>query len=231
MRRDAVTAAALVVLGTIGVPVRRMRRMTSPDRPRSKGPRSPSRRPRRWPSRKPVDRGHGGGQAMRRGRRSARQRRGGIPPFVSAVRRHVTRSRTPCFRSMASIRPASLRSTRRSTAAPSRLSYTLFDGWTRPARVRQARPRLSAARESLHGAEQSFSARVLSTYLDVLSRAQVLDAQDRRVEALEAERARVERLLDVGKAARLAICSASIRLSPRRAPIACGSPSHSTRGA
>lgn len=97
------------------------------------------------------------------------------------------------------------------------LSYTLFDGWMRPARVSQARLRLSAARESLHGAEQSVLARVLSSYLDVLSRAQVLDAQNRRIEALEAEGARAQRLLDVGRAARLDLLRVEAALASARA--------------
>jgi outer membrane protein len=83
------------------------------------------------------------------------------------------------------------------------LSYTLFDGGGRPARVRQARSRVSAARESLLGAEQSLVARVLMTYLDVLARAKVLDAQDRRIAALESEQTRVRQLMEVGRAARL----------------------------
>jgi outer membrane protein len=97
------------------------------------------------------------------------------------------------------------------------LSYTLFDGWARPARVRQARSRLSAARESLHGTEQALLARVLSTYLDVLSRARVLDAQDRRIDAIEAERARVQRFLDVGRAARLDFLRVEAGLAAARA--------------
>jgi outer membrane protein len=83
------------------------------------------------------------------------------------------------------------------------VSLTLFDGGGRGSRVRQARSRYYASDYALTGTGQTLTARVISTYLDVLSRAQTLESQDRRIDALEAERARVVKLMDVGRAARL----------------------------
>jgi outer membrane protein len=83
------------------------------------------------------------------------------------------------------------------------LGYTLFDGGSREARVRQARARETAAQASLAGAEASIITRVAATYLDALAKAQTLDAHDRRLESLRAERVRVGQRYDVGRAAPL----------------------------
>lgn len=81
------------------------------------------------------------------------------------------------------------------------LSYTLFDGGARGARIRQAKERLVAANAVLDGTGQSVTERVVATYLDVLGRKEILDAHDRRLEALQSERMRVRQLRDVGRAA------------------------------
>jgi outer membrane protein len=81
--------------------------------------------------------------------------------------------------------------------------YTLFDGGGREARVRQARARETAAEASLAGSEAALITRVVVTYLDVLAKTRILDAHDRRLEALRAERERVGRRYDVGRAAPL----------------------------
>ena len=97
------------------------------------------------------------------------------------------------------------------------ISLTLFDGGVREARVRQARSRFSASDHALTGTQQTLVARVLSTYLNVLSCAQTLESQDRRIDALEAERARVGKLMDVGRAARLESLRIDANLETARA--------------
>jgi len=83
------------------------------------------------------------------------------------------------------------------------LSYTLFDGNARVGNVRQARGRAGAAASALDAVEQGVLARVVNTYLGVLSASQILDAEDQHVAALQAERARVGERLNAGRAAPL----------------------------
>lgn len=83
------------------------------------------------------------------------------------------------------------------------LSYILLDGGARGARIRQARSRAEAAEAALDAAEQWLTARVVATYLDVLGRARVLAAHDRRLDALRVETDRARRRLEVGRAARV----------------------------
>jgi outer membrane protein len=81
------------------------------------------------------------------------------------------------------------------------LNYALFDGGARGARVRQARDRAASADAALDAAGQSLAGRVIVSYLDVLSRREILDAHDSRLAALAAETERVAQLLAVGRAA------------------------------
>lgn len=83
------------------------------------------------------------------------------------------------------------------------LTYTLFDGGARGSRIRQARSRAQAVEANLEGAEGTLTARVVATYLDVLGRARVLAAHDRRLDALRVEMDRARRRLEVGRAARV----------------------------
>lgn len=83
------------------------------------------------------------------------------------------------------------------------LSYALFDGNARVGRVRQARGRAGAAEAALDAAEQGVLSRVVASYLAVEGTGQVLEAHDRHLEALLAERTRVGQLLDAGRAAPL----------------------------
>ncbi len=82
-----------------------------------------------------------------------------------------------------------------------KLHYTLFDGGTRGARVRSARARADAAGAALDEAAQGLVARVVRTYVSVLSARQVLDAHDRRLTALASELERVRQRREVGRAA------------------------------
>jgi len=81
------------------------------------------------------------------------------------------------------------------------LSYTLFDGGARGGRIDRARALLRSSEVSLDGASQSLVWSVARTYLDVVARKRVLDAHERRLEALRSEQSRVRQRFEVGRAA------------------------------
>ncbi|HEU5261171.1 MAG TPA: TolC family protein [Gemmatimonadales bacterium] len=83
------------------------------------------------------------------------------------------------------------------------LSYTLFDGGVRSARVRQARAARATAEAGVEAAEAELIASVTTTYLGALTARGVLEAHDRRLAALTGERARVTQLLAEGTAAQV----------------------------
>jgi outer membrane protein TolC len=78
--------------------------------------------------------------------------------------------------------------------------YKLFDGGSRNAKVRGARAEAAAADAQWEQAQMAIIAQVTNTYLGVLSTAGLLDAHDRRIAALTAERDRVDRFLSEGTA-------------------------------
>lgn len=82
------------------------------------------------------------------------------------------------------------------------VSYTVFDG-SRGARIREADARAGQAEAGFDQTRQGMIARVTAVYLDVLTRRGVLDAHEQRLEALTAERTRVEQFLEEGQAPRL----------------------------
>jgi outer membrane protein TolC len=81
------------------------------------------------------------------------------------------------------------------------LSYTLFDGGARGGRIDRARALVHSSEVSLDDASQSLAWRVIRNYLDVVARRRVLDAHDRRLEALRSERSRIAQRFEVGRAA------------------------------
>lgn len=81
------------------------------------------------------------------------------------------------------------------------LRYTVFDGLGRGALIDASRAESEAASFEVTGTAQALAARVSAIYLGVLGSAAVLDAQDRRLTALDAERVRIGQLLEVGRAA------------------------------
>ncbi len=83
------------------------------------------------------------------------------------------------------------------------LRYNLYDGGARGARIDEATSRAEAQSSSLLATRQALTARVVSTYLEVLARRQTLKAQDLSLEALRAELGRARLLFDVGRAARI----------------------------
>lgn len=84
------------------------------------------------------------------------------------------------------------------------LGYTLLDFGTRAGRVRAQHEMQGAADAALDNAEAQLAARVVNTYLRVLTARELLAAHDQRLNALNAEADRVRKLLREGKAARIA---------------------------
>lgn len=97
------------------------------------------------------------------------------------------------------------------------LAYTLFDGGARGARIRRARAEAAAADAGLGGAEQALASRVTDAYLRIVLERQVIEAHDRRIGALEAERDRVRRVLEVGRGAEVELLRADAALAEARA--------------
>lgn len=86
-----------------------------------------------------------------------------------------------------------------------RLEFPLLDGGGRRARAGAGAERLAAAEAGVEDARQTVTARVVAAYLDVLSRSEILDAHDARLESLRWQRARVLRLQEAGQAAQIEI--------------------------
>jgi len=85
--------------------------------------------------------------------------------------------------------------------AGAHVSFTIFDGFSRQSQIRSAKSTSAAAEAAAEGARQAVTLQVVSAYLDILSDGELLAAHDRRLEALNSERDRVQSLLDAGKAA------------------------------
>lgn len=95
--------------------------------------------------------------------------------------------------------------------------YTLFDGGARRARIDQARSQVAASAAASRGIEDLIIAQVVSSYSRVLGRSRTLDAHDRRIAALDAERDRVEQVREVGRAADLEVLRVAAALETARA--------------
>jgi outer membrane protein len=83
------------------------------------------------------------------------------------------------------------------------LSYLLFDGGARRGRIRGAEAQAEATRAARDAVSQAVVDRVVSTYVEILGQQEVLSAHDRRIVSLRAERERVQKLLEVGRAAEI----------------------------
>ncbi len=97
------------------------------------------------------------------------------------------------------------------------VSYTLFDGFARSARVKRSKSEAHAAQASLSGTQQVVTARAVAAYLDVLNKGKILEAHERRMEALRSERTRVQQLREVGKAAEVEILRVDAALAAAEA--------------
>lgn len=87
--------------------------------------------------------------------------------------------------------------------AGAHVQFTLFDGFGRSARIGQAQFVASAADAGATAAMQDVTAAAVSAYLAILTQGDLLAAHDSRLTAFSAERKRVQRLVEVGKAADL----------------------------
>jgi outer membrane protein len=85
------------------------------------------------------------------------------------------------------------------------LSYTLFDGGGRRARIRLARSNTGTAEADLGTARLALIADVADAYLETLSRRQILEAHDHRIDALKSELSRARQQFDAGRAARIEV--------------------------
>jgi outer membrane protein TolC len=97
------------------------------------------------------------------------------------------------------------------------LQYTVYDGGATGSRIRAADAALDAAGVSRTEAEMRVLEETTSAYVGVTTARTVLEAARAQVTALEAERARVERHLDAGSAARVELLTADAVLQEARA--------------
>ena len=97
------------------------------------------------------------------------------------------------------------------------LNYALFDGGGREARIRGARYQTRSADAELDATSQALVARVVTTYLEVLSKQQVLEAHDHRLTALQSELSRVQMRYDAGRAARVEVLRVQAALANAQA--------------
>jgi outer membrane protein TolC len=97
------------------------------------------------------------------------------------------------------------------------ISYSLFDGGGRRARILRAESQADAARAGLDALRQAVVNRVVSTYVEVLGRRETLAAHDSRIVSLESERARVRQLLEVGRAAEVDVLRVEAALASGQA--------------
>ncbi|MFP3941157.1 MAG: TolC family protein, partial [Thermoanaerobaculia bacterium] len=97
------------------------------------------------------------------------------------------------------------------------LDHTLYDGGVRRGTISQRESEAGAAATGTETVEQALVARTLSTYLRILGIDATRAAADRRIDALEAERSRVEQLLEVGRAPEVDLRRADAALAAARA--------------
>lgn len=97
------------------------------------------------------------------------------------------------------------------------LSYTLFDGGARTARIRRAREQASALESVVDDSEQLLVARVTRTYVEIEARRQILSAHEYRIAALEAERSRSRQRYEVGRAPQVELLRAEAALASAKA--------------
>ncbi len=97
------------------------------------------------------------------------------------------------------------------------LRYPLFDGGGRTARIDESRARRESADSSLQEMRQELLSQLIEQYLSVLSRARRREAQDRSLQALEAELSRVNQLFEVGRAATLDVLRVEASIAAAKA--------------
>lgn len=100
------------------------------------------------------------------------------------------------------------------------LTWTLFEGGGRSARVRGAEARYGSAAARAQGARQDLVARVVNVYTGLLTLRTARDAQRARLVALRAELDRVDRLLAQGRAAEVERYRAEASIARAEADVA-----------
>jgi outer membrane protein len=95
--------------------------------------------------------------------------------------------------------------------------YSLFDGGGRSARIDEREARRQSAESSHLETRQQLVSQVVQQFLSVLSRALRLEAQDRSLQALEAELSRVKQVFDVGRAATVDVLRVEASIAAARA--------------
>lgn len=95
--------------------------------------------------------------------------------------------------------------------------YTIFDGGERGARIEMAHSRAEAAEAALQGTQADVIWQVTHQYALVLSARDAVAAHDQRIEALEEELDRAQRLFAVGRAPRLQVLRAQAAVTGGRA--------------
>ena len=97
------------------------------------------------------------------------------------------------------------------------LSYSIYDGGARAARIGQAESGEAMAAAGQRTSQMEVTAQVSATYLDLLSIGELLEAARSRRDALEAERERVRQFLAEGKAAQVDLLRVQSSLSQSEA--------------
>ncbi len=95
--------------------------------------------------------------------------------------------------------------------------YQLFDGGGRSSRIDESKARRQSAESTLLEARQRLLSQIIQQYLSALSRARTLEAQDRSIQALEAELSRVKQVFDVGRAATVDVLRVEASIAAARA--------------
>jgi len=93
------------------------------------------------------------------------------------------------------------------------LSYTLFDGGARRARIGRADRLTAAAEAGAAAATQALLSQLAQSYLRVLATRELVAAHRARVEAMASERSRAAQTFEQGRAARLVLLRADAALS------------------
>ncbi|NIR45327.1 MAG: TolC family protein [Gemmatimonadetes bacterium] len=96
-------------------------------------------------------------------------------------------------------------------------AWTVYDGGARGARIRAARAEAVGAGATRQAADMALITRTARVYLEILATHGVLEAQDRRIAALEAEGSRVRQFLEQGRAAAVELLRVQAALADARA--------------
>ena len=97
------------------------------------------------------------------------------------------------------------------------VSFTLFDGGARGARIRAARQEVGAADASVSASEQELIATVVRTYAQVLTQGETLAAHDQRLASLVTEQSRARQFFAAGRGAQVSVLRADAAVAEAEA--------------